>query len=116
MNRLKKHIFYVLICGAGFFQGLISIDTLHELVRMTKKGGLILWSIAEGYEHYGRDYARFEQTVDKLVKEGVWRFHCPVRRYQKLVFTDCGAAFLSGYKSAGIATDGFIYIMQRTSS
>ena len=31
------------------------------------------------------------------VKEGKWESHTPIRKSQKMVFTDCGRAYLAGY-------------------
>ena len=41
-------------------QGLISPLSFPELIRITKPGGFILWNIATGYQHYGKDYERFD--------------------------------------------------------
>ena len=35
-------------------------------------------------------------------------------RYEGMVFTDSGAAFLSGYQSAGISSKGLVFIMRKT--
>ena len=48
-----------------------------------------------------------------MVADKVWRYAEPVRRLDKLVFTDSGAAMLSGYENAGLSTEGFVYIMRK---
>ena len=49
-------------------QGLISPLSFPELIRITKPGGFILWNIATGYEHYGRDYAKYEDDLLNLCR------------------------------------------------
>ena len=103
----------VVLCCAGFFQGLISPLALPEVARICKSGGLIIWNIAEGYEDYGKDFAQHDQVVDSLIADKVWKHAEPVRRLGKLVFTDCGSAMLGGYMNAGLSTQGFVYIMRK---
>lgn len=31
----------------------------------------------------------------------------------KLVFTDCGAAYLSGYVSGGVVSEGYVFVMKK---
>lgn len=73
-----------------------------------------MWNIAEGFESYGRDFERHDAVVDGLVADGVWSYSEPVRRFQNLVFTDSGAALLGGYNNAGLATQGMVYIMRKS--
>ena len=49
-------------------QGLISPLSFPELIRITKPGGFILWNIATGYEHYGKDYAKYEDDLLNLCR------------------------------------------------
>ena len=72
-----------------------------------------MWNIADGYVHFGRDYEHYDDIVMGLVAQKQWKFHKPVQRFEELVFTDCGAAYLGGYKSAGASTQGFLYVMQK---
>jgi len=104
----------VLLCCAGFFQGLISPLAFPELLRMARPGGLILWNIATGYEHYGKDYARYDEIVMELVKERRWTFAVPVKKHMKMAFTDCGHCYLRGFGgSGGIECEGFTYCMRK---
>ncbi len=61
------------VCCAGFFQGLISPGGLKELVRITESGGVIIWNIAAGYEHYGGGYDRFVEIVADAEKAQKWK-------------------------------------------
>ena len=79
----------------------------------TFSGGYLIWNIAEGYEHYGTDYKRYDSIIQDHISKGRWKFQQPIRRLKKLVFTDCGAAMLTGYVSSGIACDGFVFVMQK---
>ena len=50
-------------------QGLISPLSFPELIRITKPGGFIMWNIATGYEHYGKDYAKYEYDLLNVCKK-----------------------------------------------
>jgi len=103
-----------LLCCAGFFQGLISPRGLPELLRITKTGGIIAWNIAEGYQHFDKDYARFDEFVMELVRERRWEFGRPVMRHSQMCFTDCGAAYLRGFTTmGGIQCDGYTFILRK---
>ena len=52
-------------------QGLISPLSFPELIRITKPGGFIMWNIATGYEHYGRDYAKYEHDLLNVCKKNL---------------------------------------------
>ncbi|XP_059087662.1 uncharacterized protein LOC131884043 isoform X3 [Tigriopus californicus] len=110
---IEDDTYDVMICCAGFFQSLISPKAFPELIRITKKDGVLLWNIAEGYEHYGRDYAVYDKIVDDLLAQKKWRYLQPIQRLKNFVFTDSGAAYLSGYHSSGISTDGYLYAMSK---
>ena len=73
----------------------------------------MIWNIADGFEDYGKDYAAYNETLDLLVRARRWTFHFPVRKLKKLVFTDCGSAYLRGMQTAGLATEGFVYVMKK---
>jgi len=103
-----------LLCCAGFFQGLISPKALPELVRLARPGGIIAWNIAAGYEHFDKDYARFDELVMDLVRQRRWEFAAPVVSHEQMCFTDCGAAYLRGFTTlGGIQCQGFTYIMRK---
>jgi hypothetical protein len=53
------------------------------------------------------------QIIEGFVQEKKWEYLCPVRRFQKMVFTDCGAAFLKGYQGSGVADTGMVYLMRK---
>ena len=52
-------------------QGLISPLSFPELIRITKPGGFIMWNIATGYEHYGKDYAKYEYDLLNVCKKNL---------------------------------------------
>ncbi len=112
-TSISDETYDIVICCAGFFHGLISPLALPELARIVKTSGLVIWNIASGYEEIGSDFQRFDSIVEKMVEDAIWKFEVPIRRFEKLVFTDCGAAYLAGYKSSGVATDGLIYTMRK---
>ena len=72
-----------------------------------------MWNIAEGYEHYGRDYAKYDEIVEGLRQTSKWEYFRPIEKFESLVFTDSGAAYLNGYYSAGLATKGYLYCMKK---
>ena len=49
--------------------------TLFSLI----EGGLIMWNITEGYETIGKDYEHYDAIVQRLIDEGKWVHHCPVK-------------------------------------
>ena len=73
----------------------------------------MIWNIAEGFEDYGKDFVQHDRVVDGLVADRVWKYAEPVRKLDRLVFTDSGAAMLGGYENAGLSTQGFVYIMRK---
>jgi len=103
-----------LLCCAGFFQGLISPLSFPELIRITKPGGFIMWNIATGYEHYGKDYAKYDDIIMDLVRERRWSFAVPLKKHSKMAFTDCGHSYLRGFQgTGGIECEGYTYIMRK---
>ncbi|XP_040576815.1 methyltransferase-like protein 27 [Lepeophtheirus salmonis] len=105
----------VVICGAGFFHGLIPFKGLMELLRLVNGKGLVIWSIAltrESSVNKKENDDDHSEIVNKMVKDG----HCKVLhriQCEKLAFTDSGAAYLSGYMSSGVEALGIVYIVQK---
>ena len=73
-----------------------------------------MWNIAAGYEEFGPEYEAYNEIIDRLIDDKKWCHFRPIQRVENLVFTDCGAAFLTGYTSSGVSCEGYIYIMKRT--
>ena len=95
-------------------QGLISPLAFKELIRITKPGGIIAWNIATGYEAYGSDYERYDEIMMDLVRQRRWEFARPVKKHERMCFTDCGACYLRGWDSTGgIQCEGYTYIMRK---
>ena len=40
--------------------------------------------------------------LSSQVREGKWESHTPVRKLPKMVFTDCGRAYLAGYVASDL--------------
>eukprot|EP00092_Neocalanus_flemingeri_P029965 GFUD01032534.1.p1 GENE.GFUD01032534.1~~GFUD01032534.1.p1 ORF type:complete len:207 (+),score=32.43 GFUD01032534.1:22-621(+) len=115
-TTIQNDSYDALLCCAGFFQGLISPLGFTELLRITKPGGIIAWNIATGYEAYGREYEQYDEIVWGLVQQKRWEFARPVKKHEKMCFTDCGACYLRGWSSSGgIQCEGFTYIMRKLS-
>ena len=66
----EKNDFYdSVMCVGTFTFGHVKPQALDEFVRITKKGGLICFTINEGiYKEYG-----FDKKIDTLKKEGKWK-------------------------------------------
>ena len=70
--KFKTNMYDVVMCVGTFTYGHVKPQALDELIRITKKGGLICFTINEGiYEEYGFDNKIKELTNNKLwnVKE-----------------------------------------------
>ena len=70
--KFKTNIYDVVMCVGTFTYGHVKPQALDELIRITKNGGLICFTINEGiYEEYGFDNKIKELTNNKLwnVKE-----------------------------------------------
>jgi len=102
----------VVVCCAGFFRGLIPLLGLNELLRIAKKGGLIVWNVAVDDDPQG-DFATHDAFVTSLVNSGKWKHFIPSVDAEDVAFTDSGAAMLAGYTSCGAVGKGRIYVMQK---
>ena len=70
--KFKDNMYDVIMCVGTFTYGHVKPQALDELIRITKNGGLICFTINEGiYEEYGFDNKIKELTNNKLwnVKE-----------------------------------------------
>ena len=70
--KFKTNMYDVVMCVGTFTYGHVKPQALDELIRITKNGGLICFTINEGiYEEYGFDNKIKELTNNKLwnVKE-----------------------------------------------
>ena len=88
---IEDETYDVMVCCAGFFQGLMSPKVFPELLRITKKGGVLLWNIAQGYEHISKDFEHYDQIIDDLRAQKLWEYLTPTEKFNHLVFTDSGA-------------------------
>ena len=65
----KDNSFDAIMCVGTFTFGHVKPQALDEFVRITKKNGLICFTINEGiYKEYG-----FDKKIDALKKEGKWK-------------------------------------------
>jgi len=70
--KFKTNMYDIVMCVGTFTYGHVKPQALDELIRITKNGGLICFTINEGiYEEYGFDNKIKELTNNKLwnVKE-----------------------------------------------
>ena len=110
---IQEQSYDVMLCCAGFFEGLMSPRVFPELLRITKKGGILIWNIAEGYQNYPGDFEHYDQIIDELRGCKQWDYLRPRQELNRIVFTDGGAAYLGGYSGVGLDTRGYIYTMTR---
>ena len=110
---IQDQSYDVLLCCAGFFDGLMSPRVFPELIRITKKGGVLIWNIVEGYEDIPGDFKYYDQIIDELRGSKHWDYLIPRQCMKRIVFSDSGAAFLGGYAGAGLDARGYIYTMTR---
>ena len=110
---IQDETYDVMLCCAGFFKGLMSPKVFTELLRIVKKGGILIWNIAEGYEDFGGDFEHYDQIIDTLRAQKQWDYLIPIQKLKRIVFTDSGAAYLGGYSGVGLDAQGFIYTMKR---
>jgi len=110
-TSIEDNTYDVVLCCAGFFDGLIPVAGLKELARIAKSGALIIWNVATDSEFYESTNHSF--IVDGLVADGVWTYAEKPKKINNLVFTDCGSALLRGYDSSGLSAHGLVYIMKK---
>ncbi len=66
---IKDNFFDAVMCVGTFTFGHVKPQALDEFIRITKKGGLICFTINEGiYVEYG-----FDKKIDLLKKENKWK-------------------------------------------
>ena len=66
---IKDNFFDAVMCVGTFTFGHVKPQALDEFIRITKKGGLICFTINEGiYIEYG-----FDKKIDLLKKENKWK-------------------------------------------
>jgi len=66
--KFKDNIYDVLMCVGTFTYGHVKPKALDELIRITRNGGLICFTINEGiYEEYG-----FDKKIKELSDKGSW--------------------------------------------
>lgn len=110
---IAEETYDVMLCCAGFFEGLMSPKVFPELCRIVKKSGILMWNIAQGYEHFGKDFQSYDRIIDEMRAKKMWDYVHPIQELNHIVFTDSGAAYLGGYSDVGLDTQGFIYTMRR---
>ena len=92
----------------------MSPKVFPEFLRITKRhGGIIMWNIATGFEHFGPDFEFYQQIIDEMRATRQWDYFKPIQKLNHVVFTDSGAAYLGGYSGCGLDGQGFIYTMTR---
>ena len=67
--KFKTSIYDAVICVCTFTYGHVKPQALDELIRITKNGGIICFTINEGiYEKYG-----FDNKIKELSKNKLWK-------------------------------------------
>ncbi len=74
-----------------------------------------MWNIAENYAEIAKDFEKYDFIVDDLIARKKWEHFRPIEKFEKLVFTDSGSAYLGGYGALGLDACGFIYCMRKLS-
>ncbi len=75
---------FVLVASSGVFtQGHAPLDGLDELIRVTRPGGHLVFSVARTYLD-----GPFEQKRQQLEQEGLWRFVDASERYNSAPLED----------------------------
>ena len=66
--KIKSNLYEIIICVGSFTFGHVKPNALNEMIRITKKNGLICFTINEGvYESYG-----FNKKIHELIKKNLW--------------------------------------------
>merc|ERR1719184_756041 len=67
---IADNTYDVLLCSAGMFPGSITPQAFTELIRVVRKGGVIAWNIADGYEGFNEFFKTYDELYKQLIKEG----------------------------------------------
>jgi len=84
----------VLLCSAGMFPGSIVPQAFTELIRVVKKGGVIAWNIADGYEGFNEFFKTYDEIYKQLIKDGKWEEIQPVKKMDNMLFEDAGYTYV----------------------
>jgi len=84
----------VLLCSAGMFPGSITPQAFTELIRVVKKGGVIAWNIADGYEGFNEFFKTYDEIYKQLIKDGKWEEIQPVKKMENMLFEDAGYTYV----------------------
>jgi len=91
---IADNTYDVLLCSAGMFPGSIVPQAFYELVRVVKKGGILAWNIADGYEGFNEFFTNYDEIYQQLIKEGLWEEIQPVKKLDNMLFDDAGYTYV----------------------
>jgi len=74
-----------LFCQLEYIRTRSSNQFIWNLkLRIILVGGILIWNIAYGYEHFGKDFEHYEEIIEQLVQDKKWEFFCPIRNFHKM--------------------------------
>ena len=76
------------------FPGSITPQAFTELIRVVKKGGVIAWNIADGYEGFNEFFKTYDEIYKQLIKDGKWEEIKPVKKLDNMLFEDAGYTYV----------------------
>ena len=92
--QIADNTYDVLLCSAGMFPGSIVPQAFTELIRVVKKGGIIAWNIADGYEGFNDFFKDYDTIINQLIKEKKWQYVQPVKKLENMLFEDSGYVYV----------------------
>ncbi|KAK4037225.1 hypothetical protein OUZ56_029264 [Daphnia magna] len=94
---IQSDIYDVLIASGAFAPGRLHSDAFCDLLRITKPGGIIMWSMRTDYGPISPRFANFDAHIEDLVTNGVWKHYVPRKTIKPYVH----------------GSEGYVYTMQR---
>jgi len=94
---IEAETYDAVIASGTFAPGHLYSDVFLDLIRVTKKGGIIAWSMRNDYAKSSSKFAHFDEDVDALVSKNVWSYYRPRKDVEQYL----------------LGSDGYVYIMQK---
>merc|ERR1712071_29428 len=94
---IEAETYDAVIASGTFAPGHLYSDAFLDLIRMTKKGGVIAWSMRNDYAKSSPKFVNFDQDIDSLVSQKVWSYYRPRKDVEQYL----------------LGSDGYVYIMQK---
>ena len=90
---VEEGAYDVMLCSAGMFPGSIVPQAFKELMRMVKKGGILMWNIAQGYEGFNDFFLDYDKILKGHIEKKDWEEVMPVRKLDNMLFEDAGFTY-----------------------